>query len=102
MNPHFLSGHSALLRRLSHNGKWLFKNKLLSDGSLDRRKARWILCGFTQRAGNDFDQTFSLVVKLAMIRTVLHLAASHGWPVHQLDMKNAFLHGELAKHVYCQ
>jgi len=49
----------------------------------------------------DFHQTFSPVVKSASIRTVLHLAASCHWLVHQLDVKNAFLHGDLAERVYC-
>jgi hypothetical protein len=57
-------------------GKWLFKNKLLPNGSLDRRKARWVVRGFKQCLSMDIDQTFSPVVKLASIRTVLHLAAS--------------------------
>jgi hypothetical protein len=82
-------------------GKWLFKNKLHPDGSLERRKARWVVRGFSQRPGVDFHQTFSPVVKPATIRTVLHLAAIHNWPVHQLDVKNAFLHGDLAERVYC-
>ncbi|WVZ94605.1 hypothetical protein U9M48_040475 [Paspalum notatum var. saurae] len=82
-------------------GKWIFKNKLLPDGSLERRKARWVVRGFTQRAGVDFHQTFSPVVKPATIHTVLHLAASRQWPVHQLDVKNAFLHGELSERVHC-
>jgi hypothetical protein len=56
-------------------GKWLFKNKLHPDGSLERRKARWVVRGFSQRPGVDFHQTFSPVVKPATIRTVLHLAA---------------------------
>jgi hypothetical protein len=52
--------------------------------------------------GVDFDQTFSPIVKPATIQTMLHLAASRRWPVHQLDVKNAFLHGELAECVYCR
>jgi len=83
------------------SGKWLFKNKLHPDGSLERRKARWVVRGFSQRPGVDFHQTFSPVVKPATIRTVLHLAATRRWPVHQLDVKNAFLHGDLAERVYC-
>ena len=82
-------------------GKWIFKNKLHPDGSLERRKARWVVRGFSQRPGVDFHQTFSPVVKPTTIRTVLQLAASRRWPVHQLDVKNAFLHGDLAERVYC-
>lgn len=58
------------------SGKWIFKNKIHTDGSLERRKARWVVRGFSQRPGLDFDQTFSPVVKPATILTVLHLAAA--------------------------
>lgn len=83
------------------SGKWIFKNKLHPDGSLERHKARWVVRGFSQRPGVDFHQTFSPVVKPSTIRTVLHLAATRQWPVHQLDVKNAFLHGNLTEKVYC-
>jgi hypothetical protein len=82
-------------------GKWVFRQKFKSDGSLDRYKARWVLRGFTQRLGIDYDEIFSSVVKPATIRTVLTLALSHSWPIHQLDVKNKFLHGILNKTVYC-
>ncbi|XP_066323819.1 uncharacterized mitochondrial protein AtMg00810-like [Miscanthus floridulus] len=65
-------------------GKWIFKNKLNLDGTLERRKARWVVRGFNQRAGVDSHQTFSPVVKPATIRTVLHLAASRSWPTTYL------------------
>jgi hypothetical protein len=76
-------------------GKWIFKHKLNSDGSLERYKARWVLRGFTQRLDIDYDETFSLVVKPATVCTMLSLAVSCSWPVHQLDAKNAFLHDTL-------
>jgi hypothetical protein len=78
-------------------GKWLFQHKLTSDGSLDRYKARWALRGFTQRPGVDYDEIFSPVVKFATVRPVL----SRNWAIHQLDVKNAFLHGTLTETVYC-
>jgi hypothetical protein len=82
-------------------GKWIFKHKFNSDGSLDHYKARWVLRGFTQRPGVNFDETFSPVVKPAIVRTVLSLALSRDWSVHQLDVKNAFLRGTLSETVYC-
>jgi hypothetical protein len=81
--------------------KWLFHHKLTSDGSLDRYKARWVLRGFTQRPGVDYDGTFSPVVKFATVHAVLSLALSRNWAIHQLDVKNAFLHGTLTETVYC-
>jgi len=81
--------------------KWIYRHKLLADGSLDRYKARWVLRGFTQRPGVDYDETFSPVVKPATVRVVLSLALSQNWPIHQLDVKNTFLHGTLTETVYC-
>jgi hypothetical protein len=78
-----------------------FQAQFNSDGSLERYKARWVLHGFTQRPDVDYDETFSQVVKPATVRTVLSLVVSHSWPVHQLDVKNVFLHGTLSETVYC-
>ena len=82
-------------------GKWLFRHKLTSDDSLDRYKARWVLRSFTQRPRVDYDENFSPVVKFATVRVVLSLALSRDWAIHQLDVKNAFLHGTLTETVYC-
>nr|GEW08608.1 hypothetical protein [Tanacetum cinerariifolium] len=79
---------------------WLFKHNLHADGTLSRYKARLVANGSSQQLGVDFDETFSPVVKPATIRTVLSLAVSRKWPIHQLDVKNAFLNGDLSKTVY--
>ncbi|GJR14669.1 ribonuclease H-like domain-containing protein [Tanacetum coccineum] len=72
-------------------------NALISNGTY---KARLVANGCSQQQGIDCDETFSPVVKPATIRTVLSLAVSRDWPIHQLDVKNAFLHGQLSKTVY--
>nr|GEY30129.1 ribonuclease H-like domain-containing protein [Tanacetum cinerariifolium] len=54
----------------------------------------------SQQIGVDFDETFSPVIKPGTIRTVLSLFVSHQWPIHQLDVKNAFLNGNLSETVY--
>ncbi|WVZ95801.1 hypothetical protein U9M48_041519 [Paspalum notatum var. saurae] len=83
-------------------GKWLFRHKLNPDGSLARYKARWVVRGCSQQAGVDYGETLSPVIKPATIRTVLSLAVSEDWPIHQLDVKNAFLHGTLTETVLAQ
>nr|GEU73746.1 ribonuclease H-like domain-containing protein [Tanacetum cinerariifolium] len=79
---------------------WLFKHKFHADGTLSRYKARLVANGSSQQLGIDYDETFSPVVKSATIRTVLSLAVSRKWPIHQLDVKNAFLNGNLFETVY--
>ncbi|GJV21145.1 ribonuclease H-like domain-containing protein [Tanacetum coccineum] len=78
----------------------LFRHKYLADGTLSRYKARLVANGSTQLERVDVDETFSPVVKPGTIRTVLSLATSRNWPIHQLDVKNAFLHGDLSDIVY--
>ncbi|GJV71510.1 ribonuclease H-like domain-containing protein [Tanacetum coccineum] len=79
---------------------WLFKHKFNANGSLSRYKARLVANGRIQQQGINYDETSSLVVKPATIRTILSLAVSRDWPIHQLDVKNAFLHSHLSETVY--
>nr|GFA66922.1 hypothetical protein [Tanacetum cinerariifolium] len=73
---------------------WLFLHKFLADGTLSRYKVRLVANGSPQVEGVDVDETFCSVVKSGTIRTVLSLAISRHWPVHQLDVKNAFYMGD--------
>ncbi|GJW33150.1 ribonuclease H-like domain-containing protein [Tanacetum coccineum] len=79
---------------------WLFKHKFYVDGTLSRYKARLVANGSSQQLGVNFDETFSSVVKLATVRTILSLVVSRKWPIHQLDVKNTFLNGDLSETVY--
>jgi hypothetical protein len=72
--------------------KWVFTVKYLADGSVDWYKARLVTKGFTQIPGKDFGATFAPVAKLTSVRLLVSLATSHSWPLHQLDVKNVFLH----------
>ncbi|GJU86742.1 ribonuclease H-like domain-containing protein [Tanacetum coccineum] len=78
---------------------WLFRHKHLADDTLSHYKACLVANGSTQVSSIDVDETFSLVVKPAIIQTVLSFATSRHWRVHQLDVKNAFLHEVLLQQI---
>eukprot|EP00253_Pinus_taeda_P012914 PITA_12914 len=80
--------------------KWVYKNKYKADGSFDKHKARLVAKGFAQKEGVDYEETFAPTAKWATIRTLFALAAQNGWKVHQMDVKTAFLNGDLKDNVF--
>eukprot|EP00253_Pinus_taeda_P025980 PITA_25980 len=80
--------------------KWVYKNKYKADVSLDKHKARLVAKGFAQKEGVDYEETFTPTAKWATIRTLFALAAQNGWEFHQMDVKTAFLNGDIKENVF--
>ena len=82
--------------------KWVYKLKKDAQGAVVKRKARLVAKGYVQRPGVDFEDMFTPVARMDSVRVVVALAAHRGWQVHHMDVKSAFLNGDLLEEVYVQ
>ena len=82
------------------SGRWVYTLKRSADGLVVRYKARWVVRGFEQREGIDFNETFASVVKPISYKILFALAAANDWDFEQMDVKTAFLYGLIEKEVY--
>jgi hypothetical protein len=82
--------------------KWVYKVKHNVDGSMSRYKTRLVAKGYAQTYGINYEETYSLVAKITTIRAIIVMATTKGWSLHQMDVKNAFLHGDLHEEVYME
>ncbi|GKE60017.1 putative ribonuclease H-like domain-containing protein [Tanacetum coccineum] len=90
-------GHRAI------GTKWVYRNKKDKRGIVVRNKARLVAQGHTQEEGIDYDEVFALVARIEAIRIFLAYASYMGFTVYQMDVKSAFLYGQIEEEVYvCQ
>ncbi|GJU80723.1 zinc finger, CCHC-type containing protein [Tanacetum coccineum] len=80
--------------------KWIFKRKLKVDGSIEKFKARLVIQSFRQNSGIDYFDTYAPVTRISTIRLLIAMASIHNLIIHQMDVKTAFLNGELKEEVY--
>lgn len=80
--------------------KWIYKLKKDAEGNIIKYKARLVAKGYVQEQGVDYDEIFAPITRLETVRLLLALAAKNQWQVHHLDVKTAFLNGEINEEVY--
>ena len=82
--------------------RWMYTVKVGLDGQVDRLKSHLVAKGYTQVYGIDYGDTFSPITKMSSVRLFLSIAAMRHWLLYQLDIKNAFLHGEFQEEIYME
>jgi hypothetical protein len=90
------AGHKAI------GLKWVFKVKKDPQCKIIKHKARLVAKGYAQREGVDFEEVYAPVARIETVRLIIALAAQKGWQIHHMDVKLAFLNGDLVEEVYVQ
>ena len=82
--------------------RWIYKIKHVADGSIDKFKAPFVVRGFSQVEGFDYEETFALIARYTSIRSIIPIAAEMGWKIHQMDVKTTFLNGFIQEEIYIE
>jgi hypothetical protein len=82
--------------------KWVYKVKHNADGFVNKYKARLVAKGYAQTYGIDYEETYNPIAKMTIVRAIIAMVATKGWSLHQMDVNNAFLHGDLQEKVYME
>ncbi len=80
----------------------MYKVKHNANGSMSRYKVRLFAKGYAQTYGIDYEETYSLVAKMITVRAIIAMVVAKGWSLHQMDVKNVFLHGDLQEEMYME
>jgi hypothetical protein len=84
------------------SSKWIYKIKHATDESIEKHKARFVVCGFYEKEGIEYEETFSPIAKYTSILTIIALAAKMKWKLHYMDVKTTFLNGVIEEEVYIE
>jgi len=82
--------------------KWIYKIKHVANGSIEKHKARFVACGFSQKEGEDYEDTFALVSRYSFIRSIIALVSITSCKFHQMDVKTTFLNGVIEEEFYIE
>ncbi len=80
----------------------MYKVKHSANGSVSKYKARLVAKGYAQTYGIDYEETYSLIAKMTIVKVIIAMATTKGWSLHQMDVNNFFLHGDLQEEVYME
>ena len=82
--------------------KWIYKIKTRFDGSIERYKTCFVVKGFTQEYGIDYEETFAPVARISSVCALLAVVVANKWDLFQIDVKNAFFNRDLSEEIYMQ
>jgi hypothetical protein len=97
-----MGGGAPAIGKSMNGSRWIYKLKHAADASVEKFKACFVVKGFSQKEGIDYDETFAQVARYTSIRVVISIAAEMAWKIHQIDVKMTFLNVIIEEEVYIE